>query len=89
MIHMLKWDIQPERRSPSWIASIAEHRARMADELSDSPSYAARIGEAAQRAFRIARPAAARQTRLPLGRFPERCPYDCEAIVAREHELDP
>ena len=46
LIHMLKWDHQPKRRTRSWELSIAEHRRRIARELSDSPSYHHRLAEA-------------------------------------------
>ena len=86
--HMLKWDVQAERRSNSWIGSIAEHRTRIDHELIDSPSYKARIVEAIDRAYRPARARAARETDLPLKAFPEDCPYDWDTIAAREHVLD-
>jgi hypothetical protein len=86
--HMLKWDYQPGKRGPSWIASIDEHRSRIADALSDSPSYRSRIAEAVARAYRPARAIASRQTKLPLATFPSACPYDWAEITEREHHLD-
>jgi hypothetical protein len=85
--HMLKWDHQPERRSNSWIASIAEHRARIGQELEDSPSYASRTGEAMRRAWRPARARASTETDLPLRQLPTESPYTFEDIMNREHEL--
>src|SRR4051794_41527343 len=37
LIHMLKWDHQPERRSRSRALSIKEQRLRLANRLSDQP----------------------------------------------------
>jgi hypothetical protein len=85
--HMLKWDHQPERRSNSWIASIAEHRARIGQELEDSPSYATRVGEAMRRAWRPARARASTETDLPLRQLPTESPYTFEDVMNREHEL--
>jgi hypothetical protein len=85
--HMLKWDLQPQRRSNSWIASIAEHRERIEQELEDSPSYTARIGEAMRRAWRPARALAASETDLPLKQLPAELPYSFEDVMNREHEL--
>jgi hypothetical protein len=87
LIHMLKWDHQPPKRSPSWQKSIVEHRRRIEAELEDSPSYAARIDDAVRRAYRTAPAVAARQTRLPLSQFPDHCPYDWQEITTRPHEL--
>jgi hypothetical protein len=85
--HMLKWDVQPARRSNSWIASIVEHRGRISQELEDSPSYAGRIEEAMRRAWRPARARAAIETDLPLKRLPAELPYSFEDVMSREHEL--
>ena len=38
LLHLLKWRYQPERRSPSWEASIRVQRNRLADHLDDNPS---------------------------------------------------
>jgi len=85
--HMLKWDYQPERRGNSWIASIEEHRARILQELEDSPSYRSRISDAMRRAYRPARALAAKETDLPLGRFPKDCPYGWSDVLERAHSL--
>jgi Domain of unknown function DUF29 len=85
--HMLKWDHQPERRSNSWIGSIAEHRDRIRQELEDSPSYAARIDEALRRAYRPARARASGESDVPLKRLPAELPYGYDDIMNREHEL--
>lgn len=85
--HMLKWDYQPARRGPSWIGSIDEHRARIEQELADSPSYKARIEEAMRRAYRPARAIASRETGLDVGSLPRECPYSWNDVVDREHGL--
>lgn len=86
--HMLKWDRQPARRTNSWIGSIAEHRARIAQELEDSPSYHARIEEAVRRAYGPARARASAETDLPLKSLPAELPYTFDEIMNREHALD-
>jgi hypothetical protein len=86
--HMLKWDHQPERRSNSWIGSIMEHRARIRQELEDSPSYSARVEEVLRRAWRPARARASVESDLPLKGLPAELPYSYDDIMNREHELD-
>lgn len=88
LTHLLKWDHQPQRRSRSWLLSIDEHRQRVCDDLADSPSLDGRVEDAVVRAYRLARRAAARQTRLPLATFPEECGYDWHAITDRALSLD-
>ena len=87
ILHMLKWDHLPKRRSRSWQGSIIEHRARIAQELADSPSYDSRIDEAVSKAYPLAVGAAVRQTGLAPASFPAACPYDWVSITTREHLL--
>src|SRR5256885_4806437 len=64
MMHILKWDFQPERRSRSWRASINEQRLRLANVLKDNPGLRSRIEEAMTRAYPRARLKAVRETDL-------------------------
>jgi len=88
IVHMLKWDHQPERRTRSWIASIVEHRRRIQRSLRENPSYQARIVEATESAYETGQAKASGETNLPLATFPAENPYDWDAITSREHELD-
>lgn len=88
LVHMLKWDHQPERRTSSWIASIVEHRRRIVRLLQQNPSYKSRIAEAIDVAYDTAQAKASVETNLPLVTFPDENPYDWEAITQREHVLD-
>src|SRR6266850_647000 len=46
MMHMLKWDHQPARRSRSWSLSIKAQRLELDDVLADNPGLRSRIDEA-------------------------------------------
>ena len=87
MLHMLKWDHQPGRRSRSWWASISEQRLRLDDVLADNPGLRPRIDEAITRAYRRARLRAIKETDLERERFPETCPYSWQEIVSRDFSL--
>ena len=87
MLHMLKWDHQPGRRSRSWWASISEQRLRLDDVLADNPGLRPRIDEAITRAYRRARLRAIKETDLEPERFPETCPYSWQEIVSRDFSL--
>ena len=87
IIHMLKWDAQEHRRTPSWVDSIDEQRKQVRWELDDSPSYAGRTDEAIARVYAKARRKAAKETKLPLKHFPEICPFTFDEIMTREHKL--
>ncbi|MCJ2041836.1 DUF29 domain-containing protein [Methylobacterium sp. E-025] len=89
LLHMLKWDHQPSRRTRSWVISIATHRVAAADELADSPGLKSRRVEAMERAYRRARLEAADETGLPLKTFPETCPYTHDEMLTRPFAIDP
>jgi hypothetical protein len=46
LVHLIKCEIQPSRRSPSWLATIREQRSQIELLLQDSPSL---VGEATAR----------------------------------------
>src|SRR3954453_6979685 len=87
MLHMLKWDYQPDKRSRSWALSIEAQRVELDDVLSDNPGLKPRTGEAIGRAYRRARIEAAKETGIEKARFPEQCPYSWDDIVSRAYSL--
>ena len=89
LLHMLKFDHQPSRRTRGWVISIATHRQAAVDELADSPGLKSRQAEAMERAYRRARLEAAQETGLPLKTFPETCPYTRDAMLTRPFAIDP
>lgn len=89
LLHMLKFEYQPGRRTRSWTISIATHRIHVAEELSESPGLKGRLTEAIGKAYRVARLEAAKETRLAVNRFPETCPYTYQDIMDRPFAIDP
>jgi len=89
LLHMLKFDHQPARRSRSWAISIASHREHVRDELDESPGLKARLDEAVVKAYRRARLEASGETGLHLAIFPEFCPYVPDEIMNRPFAIDP
>jgi hypothetical protein len=83
LLHLLKWDQQPERRSRSWVASIAEQRRRVSRLLKDSPSLKARLADLLADAYEDARGLAAIETGLPDDEFPRVCPYEWTDLMDR------
>jgi len=84
MLHMLKWDHQPQKRSRSWALTVRTQRLEVEDVLSDNPSLKPRIAEAMARGYRKARVEAAKETELDEHVFPTSCPYDWDEIMGRE-----
>ena len=88
LVHMLKWDHQPERRSRSWSQSIDEHRIRIGKQLRKNPSLKARLAEALEDGYRIGRVKAAREMKRETRSLPTACPYTWDDILNRPFELD-
>lgn len=83
LLHMPKWDQQPERRTRSWTLFIRDARDQVDSTVESSPSLKRRGQEAVASAYHGARLRAALETDLPLSRFPEECPYAVDEILNR------
>jgi hypothetical protein len=88
LLHMLKWEHQPNLQSRSWANSIAIHRDHAAEVLDDNPGLKPRVDEALQRAYRGARLDAIQETGLRSSTFPERCPFALDEVLTRPYELE-
>jgi hypothetical protein len=88
LMHMLKWDQQPEHRTPSWIFSIREQRRRFDDVLRENPGLKPRLAEARDAAYPDARDWAADETHLTPDEFPDACPYTWDEIRERPFDFD-
>jgi hypothetical protein len=80
LIHLLKWQYQPVRRSRSWELTLAEHRRRLEKHLHKNPSLQASTQESLNDAYDTARFRAANETGLELTTFPEQCPYEWNLV---------
>lgn len=89
LLHMLKWDHQPERRTRSWVASIRTQRLAVAEQIEDSPSLVPQIPQLLARAYRRARIEAGTETGLDDAAFPKACPYDFDAVMDRAFAWPP
>ena len=76
LLHLLKWEFQPEMRSGSWKGSIREHRRRIQQILQDSPSLRSYVPEILSEAYTEAVEQAIDETGLEIVMFPIDCPYD-------------
>jgi hypothetical protein len=85
LLHLLKWQYQPEHRSGSWRGSIREHRRRVNDDLKDSPSLVPYLQEVFAECYANACEQAADETGLPLETFPLECPYTPEQSLNSEY----
>ena len=75
LMHLLKWDFPPRRRSRIWASTIAEQRARIEDLLEESPSLRSELEATARTAYPQALKRAAIETGLSRQTFPADLPY--------------
>jgi hypothetical protein len=81
LMHLLKWHFQPSERGHSRQSTIGEQRIHLESMLEDSPSLKRFPGEVLQSCYERARMEAAKETKLPLGAFPEDAPYSVEQVL--------
>lgn len=83
LVHLLKYQFQPRRRSRSWLATIGEQRSRMATVMGDSPSLKPYPVGILHECYAEARSLAALETRLSERDFPESWPFGIEQVLDR------
>ena len=81
LVHLLKWQFQPDFRTGSWGGSIVEHRDRVSDILADSPSLQRFLAENSSDCYQSARKQAIAETGLPSDQFPSQCPYSLAEVL--------
>ena len=83
LMHMLKWDLQPDKRTRSWENTIEIQRRHALRQLKENPSLKRRRTEAVSGAYEDARLLASSETDRDVDTFPETCPYDWDTILNR------
>jgi hypothetical protein len=84
LLHLLKWEHQPQYRSSSWRGSVFNARRAIAKRLQDSPSLRSRLGAAIAEEYGDARFNAANETGLAESKFPLDCPYAVEQVLDKD-----
>ena len=79
--HLLKWKLQPRKRSNSWRATIVAQRREIAAVLKESPSLRPRLASARKTNYEGAIERAAAETGIHVETFPSSCPFSIEEIL--------
>ena len=79
IMHLLKWQFQPNLRSRSWQLTIKEQRLRLEKLLQENPSLQGNLMEVIAKVYPLASLSAERETGLSL--LPEVCPYHVTEIL--------
>ena len=83
ILHLLKWQYQPERRTRSWKTTIANCRDQIQDCLEDTPSLRRFLQDSTwiEKYYRRGRREAAKETQMSIDIFPVECGYTIEQIL--------
>jgi hypothetical protein len=85
ILHLLKWQLQPAKRSRSWERSIANSRVQLKGIFKQSPSLKHFAEEAVGEVYSDALRLAAIETGLDRKRFPPRSPYSFAQIMDADY----
>ena len=85
LVHLLKWQYQPDKRSRSWKNTIKVQRLDLRELLDENPSLQPSLQEAMVRAYMKARLLAASDTGLDETELPEDCPFTLEQAMDSEY----
>lgn len=84
LVHLLKWQFHPEKRSGSWEGSIIEHRRHVKEALDDSPSLKSYLEKIFAECYAQAVKQAKAETGLSVESFPLVCPYQLPEVTNDE-----
>ncbi len=82
LMHLLKWQYQPDKHTASWEITIRNIREEIQQILLDSPSLKSYPALVLDQAYASARQNASTETGLPISTFPETCPYAIAEILS-------
>ncbi|KJJ86115.1 protein containing DUF29 [Candidatus Omnitrophus magneticus] len=81
IMHLLKWQYQPKRRSKSWISTINTQRTEIEIVLENSPSLKYGIEGIIEGAFTKAQKRFEKETGITKDVLPMYCPYIFEQLM--------
>lgn len=79
LLHLLKWQYQPDRRSSSWINTIDTQRYEIGLLL--TATLRRHLEANFESTYAKARRSATRETNLPLATFPLECPFSVADVL--------
>ena len=81
LMHLLKWQYQPNLRSRSWELTIKEQRRALIKHLSKMPSLKAKLPDLFLEAYEDAILKAEQETGLDESVFPKKCEWVMEKVL--------
>ncbi len=87
LVHLLKWKLQPRKRSRSWRATIRHQRIELRRLFRQSPSVRGQLPDGLEELYRDAVQTTGDETGLAQRDFPAVCPFRVEQIL--DHDFLP
>ena len=81
LMHLLKFKLQPDHITGSWIRTIIEQRRRIKHSLKKMPSLRPQFDDCMAQAYQHAKWLAALETGLPLSAFPASNPFSSRQVL--------
>ena len=85
LLHLLKWQAQPELRGASWRKTLLTQRVEIRDLLQQSPSLRREVPSLMRDAYADAVKDAVDETGLRADVFPDTCPYAPDDVLDEDH----
>ena len=85
LMHLIKWQSQPEKRGPSWIRTIGTQRLEIADLLRDAPSLRTVLEESLPGVYQEAVRLAAQETGIGSKAFAPQCTLTLEQVLDSDY----
>ncbi|WP_016949271.1 DUF29 domain-containing protein [Anabaena sp. PCC 7108] len=85
LMHLLKYKYHPEKCSNSWLSTIYEHRRRLKEDLTESPSLKKYFSEVFSECYQDARKQASLETGLSLDIFPFDSPFTTDESLNQDY----
>jgi hypothetical protein len=83
--HLLKWKVQPDRRSRSWELTIRVQRKDLSKLVAENPSLQPYLNESLPEAYEHAIVEAMTETMRPESDFPNTCPFTLDVVLDPEY----
>jgi len=81
LIHILKWQYQPERQGNSWKLTIRNQREEVLELLEENPSLKPRIDSVLESAWKKALRETEKETKMDRSSFPAQCPWSFDEVM--------
>ena len=84
LLHLLKWQFQPNLQGVSWRLTIENQRADSREHIAENPSLKPQLDAILATAYGGARRDAVGETGLPRLTFPAECPWSLDQVLSDE-----